>query len=209
LSGFPSVIFLALALSLTPVSLSAAAMTATGLASPNGAVRFKTSLDKGSLKFSVAIRNQPVIETSPMQFTVNGLDLTQGLKAGSVEPYQIQESYPWYGVHSRATNYCNGAKFSFTHEKSGTAYILDIRIFNDAAAFRFIVPGANESRVPDEATTFAIPAGATVWHHDLRGHYEGVHTNNAVADVSVGRFTVTGRDSEPPPPSVHDALSHT
>jgi hypothetical protein len=123
-----------------------------------------------------------------MQFTVDGVDLTQGLNAGTVEPYQIHESYAWYGVHSRATNYCNGAKFSFTHEKSGTAYTLDVRIFNDTAAFRFIVPGANESRVPDEATTFTVPAGSTVWHHDLRGHYEGVHTNNAVADVSAGQW---------------------
>jgi alpha-glucosidase len=179
---------LLVALLLSSLSVPAATLTATGLASPNGAVRLKTSLDQGRLNFSVTYKNQPVIETSPMQFTMDGVDLTQGLKAGAVEPYQIQETYPWYGVHSSATNHCNGAKFSFTHEKSKTAYTLDVRVFNDAAAFRFILPGANESRVPDEATLFTIPAGSTVWHHDLRGHYEGVHTNNTAAQITQGQW---------------------
>ena len=48
----------------------------------------------------------------------------------------------------------------------------NVRVFDDGIAFRCVVPGEG-SRVPDEATAFVLPAGATVWYHDLHGHYEG------------------------------------
>jgi alpha-glucosidase len=35
--------------------------------------------------------------------------------------------------------------------------------------------------VPDEATSFTVPSGSTVWSHDLNGHYEAVHDKKAIA----------------------------
>src|SRR4029453_13100110 len=52
-------------------------------------------------------------------------------------------------------------------------------------AFRFIVPGPEgKSRVPDEATTFRLPAGSTVWYHDFEGHYEGAHARKNLQEVT-------------------------
>jgi len=65
---------------------------------------------------------------------------------------------------------------------------LDIRTFNEAVAFRFIIPGTNRARVPDEATTFLLPAKSTLWYHDLEGHYEGIHTNKDISDVKSGEW---------------------
>jgi alpha-glucosidase len=42
--------------------------------------------------------------------------------------------------------------------------------------------------VPDEATTFVLPAGCTVWYHDLEGHYEGVHVKKDVAVLKAGEW---------------------
>ena len=79
-------------------------------------------------------------------------------------------------MHSTAVDRSNGAKFQVKHAKTGTAYTIDVRAYNDGIAFRFIVPGpAGKERVPDEATAFRLPAGSTVWYHDFEGHYEGIH----------------------------------
>ena len=66
------------------------------------------------------------------------------------------------------------SRIALRHAASATAYVVDVRVFDDGVGFRYVVPGVG-SRVPDEATAFVLPAGSTVWYHDLRGHYEGHH----------------------------------
>src|SRR5262249_8404991 len=55
-------------------------------------------------------------------------------------------------------------------------------------AFRYLLPGGEKPRVPDEATKFLLPAGSTVWYHDLNGHYEGVHEKKALAEVKADEW---------------------
>ncbi len=62
---------------------------------------------------------------------------------------------------------------SLTNDLTSVAYTLEVRVFNDGVAFRHIIPGdAATSRVPDEASTFNLPAGSTVWYAGMEGHYE-------------------------------------
>jgi alpha-glucosidase len=100
----------------------------------------------------------------------------------------VKETYPWRGVHSQAVNHCNGATIHLKHARSNTTWTLEARAFNDGIAFRQIVPGDSEQRVPDEATRFVLPAGSTVWYHDLEGHYEGVHDRKDVGEVKAGEW---------------------
>ena len=85
-------------------------------------------------------------------------------------------------MHAAAVNHCRGAKFMLVHGKKDTRFILEVRAFDDGVACRHIVPG-NGARTPDAAIEFKIPAGSTVWHHDLRGHYEGVHTEQVAESI--------------------------
>jgi alpha-glucosidase len=156
------------------------------VASPDGRVQFRLSLgDKGRLQYAVAFREKPVIEVSAIGIIVDGVDLAAGAQIGKVEQYQVSESYPWFGAHSIATNHCNGVKISVTHAQSRSSYTLEIRAYNDGIAFRQVVPGEGK-RIPDEATSFRLPAGSTVWYHDMEGHYEGVHARKGIASVPVG-----------------------
>ncbi len=156
------------------------------IASPNGAVELQLLPALGPrVTYGVTSRSRPVIEASPLGVLVDGVDLGQGVEAGKVESYRANEHYDWRGVHSRATNRFNGARVALRHAATRTDYVVDVRVFDDGIAFRCVVPG-EVSRVPDEATAFVLPAGATVWYHDLRGHYEGVHTKKAIADVPAG-----------------------
>src|SRR5215831_8866026 len=179
-TAIPFPALLALLLSLITTKL---ALADTGIHSPNGSVQFALFVDQGKLRYSISSHNKPVIERSSMVFTLDRIDLAERVQIGHMQPYNINETYPWRGVHPIATNHCNGTKIELLRPNNDPPCTLDIRVFNDAAAFRFIVPESNNARVPDEASTFLIPARSTVWYHDLVGHYEGVHTNKDISKI--------------------------
>jgi alpha-glucosidase len=169
-------------------SLSSLANAATDeivIASPNGRVQFHLRLS--SLSYAVHLDNRTVIEWSNLSITVDGDELCRDANVSKLERYRIRESYPTRGVHSTALNNCNGAQIALRHQTSQTNYLLDIRSFNDGVAFRFIIQGEGK-RVPDEATTFKMPAGSTLWFHDFEGHYEGIHKKRSIADVKAGEW---------------------
>ena len=137
----------------------------------------------GKFEFAVTRNDQPVIEPSRLTFTIDGVDLGRSATLGKPETYQLNEKYPWRGAHSEAVNKCNGAKIPIQHTNAN--YTIEVRAFNDGIAFRHIIPGTT-NRVPDESTAFTLPAGSTVWSHDLGGHYEDTYQKRAVADLPAG-----------------------
>jgi alpha-glucosidase len=144
--------------------------------SPDGKVRFELLLsDQTNLSWRIALKDRPVIEASAMALTLDEVNLSHGVAPGRLKRYRINQKYPWRGAHARAINHCNGATIPLGHSQSKTAYTVEVRVFNDGAAFRYIIPGTDRPRAPDEGTTFTLPANCTVWYHDLNGHYEGVH----------------------------------
>jgi alpha-glucosidase len=158
------------------------------LASPDGAVQLELRSNDDSLQFSVSFRGRPVIEPSPLTIHLDQADITRRVRFGEAERYERDETYPWRGVHSRAVDRCRGVKLPLTHPQTGTRYILEARAFNDGIAFRHVIAAADRPRVPDEFTTFRLPDGCTVWYHDLEGHYEDVHEQDDVADVSAAEW---------------------
>jgi alpha-glucosidase len=159
------------------------------VASPDVNVKLTILPNAERLSFTVTLGNTVVIDPSTIVMNLDGYDLSSGVVFGKVERYEIDETYPWHGAHSTAVNKCNGAKISLRHDLSFTDYVLEVRVFNDGAAFRHIIPGnEGDSRVPDEYTTFVIPAGSMVWYHDLGGHYEAAYKNNDISDVPAGQW---------------------
>lgn len=191
------IIGLAAALSLAEAGLARQAarrsqrvhMEQVQVAGPDGKVKLTILPNAERLTFTVALPETTVLDPSTIVMHVDGYDLSAGVVFDKVDRYRINETYPWHGAHSTATNNCNGARISLTHDLSFINYVLDIRVFNDGFAFRHIVEGAeNASRVPDEYTTFVIPAGSTVWSHDLGGHYEAAYKKRDVSDVPPGQW---------------------
>lgn len=159
-----------------------------GVSSPNAAILFKLQINHGAAQYAIYFKGKPVIEFSPLHLMLDGTELTDALEIKSLEPYNINETYDWRGAHSRATNHCNGLRIALGNRNSGTSFILEVRSFNDAAAFRFIIPELIGAHVPDEATVFRVPDGSRLWYHDLEGHYEGVHTNKEISSISAGQW---------------------
>ena len=153
------------------------------LSSPDGSVHFKIGPRDGRLIYSISLETKPVIESSVVQFTLDGVEITAEAEVGEPDFYQLKETYPWYGVHSIATNHFNGAKVQLKHHPTQTRYFFEVRAFDNGAAFRIIVPGEAKSRAPDESTTFMIPMDSFIWSHDLEGHYEDVHVRRPIGEM--------------------------
>jgi alpha-glucosidase len=157
--------------------------------SPDGKVKFTLGSNPERLTYTVTLDRATVIEPSSLDMRVDGYDLSSGVIFSNLEQYKIDETYPWHGVHSTAINRCNGAKVSLTHDLSQTAYILEIRAFNDGVAYRHVITGdANAVRVPNEYSQFVLPAGSTVWYHDLDGHYEAEYDKRDIYEVKAGQW---------------------
>lgn len=155
---------------------------------PNERVQLGILPRPGRLAFTVKLGDTVVIEPSPLGMLLDGVDLSSGVEVGPVERYLVDEAFPWHGAHARAVNACRGARISLTHVLSGAQYTLEVRVFDQGAAFRHVIPGDERPRVPDEGTTFVIPAGSTVWCHDLGGHYEAPYEERDVSGLAGGEW---------------------
>jgi alpha-glucosidase len=160
------------------------------LRSPGGNVELRIlKFDGGRLGYSAALDGKRVIESSAAGIVVDGVNLADGVEFGKPQRYRTNETYPWYGVHSVARDRSNGFKLPLKHVRTGTAYTVEARAYDDGVAFRFLVPGPpGKRRVPDEATAFRLPAGSMVWYHDFEGHYEGIHTRMPLAETPAGQW---------------------
>ncbi len=164
-------------------------MEPVSVVSPDGRVVLELLPNPERLSFTLRMDGRTVVEPSPLQMTVDGYDLGAGLIYGSVETYSIDESYPWHGAHAIARNRCRGARVSLTSDLGMLPFTLELRVFDDGAAYRHVIPGVEtESRIPDERSAFVLPAGTTVWYHDLDGHYESAYEERAVDAVPAGQW---------------------
>jgi alpha-glucosidase len=155
--------------------------------SPDRQIQFRLILENSQLVYTVLYKNVPVIERSSLVMLLNDKAVTGNINIKKVQWYKIDEQYPWLGVHATAVNNCNGIKIPLQHE--GTTDTLEVRVFNDGVAFRTILPAAaNASRIPDEATVFNLPAGSTLWYHDMEMHYESVHVKKEIGQVQKGEW---------------------
>jgi alpha-glucosidase len=157
------------------------------LESPKTKLRLVVALENGRLTHCETLAGASVVEPSPLGIIVDGTDLGQGATLDGVEHYTTDTRYPWHGVHSEAVDRSNGARLRFRHAASKTTFTIDARVFDDAVAFRVLVPGSGR-RVPDAAISFRLPAGSTVWFHGARDHYEGLYARKALADVAADEW---------------------
>ena len=159
------------------------------VASPDGRIRFILSPNAERLTYSVRMGDTTVLEPSAIKLAVDGFDLGSGVIFNKLERYETNETYPWHGAHRTAVDRSSGAKITLTNDLAMAEFTLEVRAFNDGVAYRLVVPGAeNQTRMPDEFSTFIVPAGATVWFHDLDGHYEAAYEKKDIAEITAGQW---------------------
>jgi alpha-glucosidase len=131
------------------------------------------------LRYRILRDGATVLDWSHAGIVVNGRDLATAAPVTAFTMSATDTDYPTRGVHAVAHNRSVDGVYRFD------GFTLEARVFNDGVGFRFLVPGSG-ARTPDEATTFALPAGSTTWTHDLHMHYEAVNVQRPIADVPAG-----------------------
>src|SRR4030042_2402169 len=120
-------------------------MEQVDVTSPDGNVKLTVLPNAERLCFTITLGDTTVLEPSTIVMNVDGYDLSAGVVFGKVERYEIDQAYPWYGARSTAVNRCNGARISLQNDLSFIDYVLDVRVFNDGAAFRHIIRGGKDN----------------------------------------------------------------
>jgi alpha-glucosidase len=164
-------------------------MPALDVQSPNGQVTFTFLPNAERLTFTVRLGDTTVIEPSPIVLTLDGYDLSAGVVQNGVVRDEVHERYPWSGVRSTAISDSNRARLSLTNDLTSIPYTLEVRAFDDGVAYRHIIRGdAAASRVPDEWSTFNLPAASTVWYAGMDGHYEAPYLKQDLAAIQAGEW---------------------
>ena len=114
--------------------------------SPKDRIRFELFSGEAHLAYAIGMADRPVIAKSPLGIVVNGVDLGRSAQLGQVESYGSQETYATRGAHSRAVNHFRGARVRARHVETETDFTIDIRVFDDGAAFRIIVADVGRER---------------------------------------------------------------
>jgi alpha-glucosidase len=153
--------------------------------SPDGKIEFTPIIKNDKLFYSVDYNKTPVVENSAMGLIINGTVFGENLSAGDVKKYKLNETYPYRGVHNTATNKCNGAEISF---KSFFPFKIDVRVFNDGVAFRYITNSKGAADVEKDITAFVLPAGSIIWSQPNIKYYEGRYGKKLIDTVKTGEL---------------------
>ncbi len=169
-------------------------LAALEITSPDAVVKFHLETDAaGQLVYRVEAFGQPRLLSARAGILVDGRDLGRAIAPGAPATRTLFETFPWRGPKNRATNHCLAAEIPIHPRDNGPAWTLEVRVFNDGAAFRYRVPGAGVRRITGEATAWELPRETTLWLQtdtdDYEGEYHAVKADQVPLEEKVGDQT--------------------
>jgi len=133
-------------------------------------------------------RGSEAVLSSSLGITVDGVDVTRNVSQVTVSnATPIQQSYDTLGVHSFATARWNA--YTLTAQRNGpgdSALQVEIRLYDDAFAYRYVIPGDGPRRITGESTSWVLPESSTVWYQDDVVLYEGMYREGALGTFTSG-----------------------
>lgn len=139
-----------------------------------------------------------VVGDSPLGLQIANSDLLDGIQFQSAsEPRSIEESYEMVrGKRRECHNRANQVTLAFRNP-AGQALEIDLRAYDDGAAFRYRVPGNGDMvrKLDAEATGFALPADAKLWiaPSDKPSTYSPAYETYYENEIPVGTASPTGK----------------
>ena len=157
----------------TLAAQAAWAQVAAPVASPDSRISAAiASSPGGALTYSVSIRGQRVLAPSALGIVVDGQNLGQSAILGRPTTRVVRETYPIRGAHTLALNHYREAIFPVAAGAGRTPWQLEVRVYNDGAAFRYRVPGAGARRINGEVSTWKLPPESVIWFQTSTKEYE-------------------------------------
>lgn len=173
----------------------------TILGSPGQQLEVRVYLDKNQApRYTITHAGKTVLQESQLGISLADADFTQGLSLRAASAIEaVSDSYElWTGKKSHITYTANQQVLSFANADQQMLNII-FRVSNDGVAFRYEFTGqsADVKQVTQEATSFALPDGASVWLQPMSVAQTGwMNTNPAyeehyLLDIPVGTESPT------------------
>lgn len=155
------------------------------LSSPDKKITATLSLnDRGHLQYLLQKDGDVIIDNSKLGIVVDGVDMGgDSFFSGSPEKFQVNTSYPWVGKKSVIVNHYNGMRIPLQSGKKKINWLIEMRVFNDGFAFRYIIPGSGKRRVNSETTTFNLIKGSEIWYRLNKPQYERLSKKSSVEAI--------------------------
>ena len=151
---------------------------------PDGDVAAVVAPDaSGRLTWQVLLNKKEVLPPSPLGVTVDGIDLGLGVTPGKPSTRKFEERYVTRGLHDEALNRYREAVFPLRDASGSEVARLEVRVFDDGAAYRYVVPGSGARTVNGESGAWVLPAGSLVWYQRNVGCHEDVYIEQAAESV--------------------------
>ena len=132
--------------------------------SPDGKIVF--SLTAGEqMKYSVVWNGKPVITDATLGISIDGDNLAVKAQTDRFAQTQLlDDKFPVRGVHAVGATRCQSAVIGVTSGAHAKTWNLEVRVFNDAVAYRYNVPESGKHRIDSESTSWNLPAGSELWY---------------------------------------------
>ncbi|MEO5715439.1 MAG: glycoside hydrolase family 97 N-terminal domain-containing protein [Luteolibacter sp.] len=157
------------------------------LASPDGSLGVEVSVVGTRLSYALRHDSKVVVQTSPLGFTLNGVDCGDNVAITSSVADDVDETFPSrHGVHTNVRNRYHGKRITVNHQPSGITYVLNLRAFDSGIAFRYELTHRGLKEVTAETSSFILPERTWIWSQRGTGVYENIYSGADLNSIAAG-----------------------
>lgn len=124
----------------------------------------------GRLTYSVRFHGTEVIAPSEMELVLDGDTLGREASVKLAGKRRLNEDYPTRGIHSVGRNH--GVEYHYDVTNASHKFQLQVRVYDDGVAFRYVFNGSEPVRVNAELTTFRAPRKTPVWFFERKSEWK-------------------------------------
>lgn len=137
----------------------------------------------GRLTWSLERSGKPIFAASPLGITVDSVDLGQGSEFGRTIQESIEDEFVVRGGKRQAKTQSESYHIFMHHKASNTDWVLELRLFDDAFAWRYRIPGQGARRIVGESSAWTMPATAEAWYQTGTNNYEGEYKRAKATEI--------------------------
>ncbi|MGZ3874696.1 MAG: glycoside hydrolase family 97 protein [Mucilaginibacter sp.] len=169
------------------------AKTIITVKSPDTRIQFSIGTDNNGLYYRISYKGILMVDQSRMSISFKeGGAFNHNLLLTPATPKRLEEDYELItGKASKVHSECNRVMVPVTEQAGAKRTLnIEIRVFNDGAAFRYIMPkqsGLPETvNITDEVNTFNLtqnPKVTTLLRENYTTSHEGIYTKTSLNDL--------------------------
>jgi len=147
--------------------------------------------EKGQLFYTITFNKKLVLNKSRLGITIDNIEFGNNAKIVSEKHSAKDETYTVRGVHTLARDHYNQVLLNLQNSINSMKFQLDIRVYDDGVAYRYVIPGSGTRKVNREDSQWNLPEGCTLWYNtDYERYYQHSTLQNLKDSSAVMPITI-------------------